>query len=192
MYPTIRNLHLIFGLLSLPFLIMYAVSAVQMAHGRLFRIVPSVSERRVSMQPGYENARVLARDLMNAHGLKGELNNVQSKPSGMTMRIVVPATVHDVSYDKATGTTNIKTSVSGVLGMLNRLHHAAGLWPEYRPLKLWGVAVGLVSLALMGLGATGIYMWWKRKQERKAGIILIASNIAYCLILLWLIRSQGP
>jgi len=61
--------------------------------------------------------------------------------------------------------------VAGVIGMLNRLHHAAGLWHDYLPLKLWAVLCGLVSIATIGLGVTGLCMWWARKQERKWGIV---------------------
>ena len=72
--------------------------------------------------------------------------------------------------------------------MLNRLHHAGGLWPDYLPLRLWGVFVAIVSLGILGLGATGIWMWWLRRQERKWGLVLLTANVAFSVGILLMIR----
>jgi hypothetical protein len=78
------------------------------------------------------------------------------------------------------------------MGMLNRLHHAAGLWPEHLPLRAWGLLVALVSLAILGLGTTGIWMWWLRREERKWGLVLIAANLTFSVFVLWTLRVAGP
>jgi len=51
---------------------------------------------------------------------------------------------------------------------------------------------GLVSLAILGLGVTGIWMWWLRKQERKWGLLLLAANLLYAITLLAMMRATGP
>ena len=117
---------------------------------------------------------------------------MKSTPAGFDLRILVPATVHEIRYDAATGRTHIRTSVSGTMGMLNRLHHAAGLRHSYVPFELWGILVALVSLATLGLGATGIWMWWLRKQERTWGIILLSANLAFAVTILTMLRAAGP
>ena len=78
------------------------------------------------------------------------------------------------------------------MGMLNRLHHAAGLRHEYIPQQLWGILAAFVSVATLGLGVTGIWMWWLRKQERKWGIILLTANLLYAVTLLVMMRAAGP
>ena len=45
------NIHLILASLSLPFLLMYCISAVQMSHGTWFSTKPTVREQRVSLAP---------------------------------------------------------------------------------------------------------------------------------------------
>ena len=52
MYPTLRTIHLLCGALALPMLLMYAVSAVQMAHSKWFRLKPSVTDAKVQLQFG--------------------------------------------------------------------------------------------------------------------------------------------
>ena len=192
MYPTLRTIHLLCGALALPMLLMYAISAVQMAHSKWFRLKPSVTESKVQLSKEYTDGRLLARDVMAIRDIRGEINSVQPTPGGFSVRVVVPGTVHEIQYDRATGSAAVRTNVAGFMGMLNRLHHAAGLWHEYGPLKIWAVLVGIVSLATVGLAATGLWMWWLRRQERTWGVILLGANVAFALVVLTLIRSSGP
>ena len=188
MYPILRNIHLFCGALALPGLLMYAVSAVQMAHSRWFTMKPAIAETALSLQPGLTDGRLIAREVMAAHQMRGQIAAIQTQPSGVSARIVVPGTVHELSYTRATGAVRVRTSVAGVMGMLNRLHHAGGLWPDYVPLRLWGVFVAIVSVATVGLGASGIWMWWLRRQERKWGLILLTANLVFSIGILLMIR----
>ncbi len=52
MYRIIRNTHLLLASFSLPFLIMYGVSAVQMSHSTWFTMKPAVAEHELSLAPG--------------------------------------------------------------------------------------------------------------------------------------------
>jgi hypothetical protein len=166
---------------------------VQMSHGTWFQLKPVIVERQVPLTPGQADARAVARQLMEREpSVRGELNTVQATAGSVSLRLVLPGTVHEVQYDAATGATRLKTSVAGVMGMLNRLHHAAGLWHEPLPLKLWGAAVCLVSFALLLLGATGIYLWFTRRPERRTGIVLLVANLVIAGVLLTLMRVAGP
>ena len=193
MYKTIRTVHLLLASLSLPFLLMYGVSAVQMAHGTWFNMKPVVRESHLAMSPGMTDARAVAREVTaHAPDVRGELTNVRVAAAEVVFRLVLPGTVHEVQYNPASGDTRLKTSVAGVMGMLNRLHHAAGLWHEPLSMNLWGGAVAIVSAALLLLGASGIYMWFVRRSERLFGAVLLGLNLAIVLVLLGLMRSAGP
>lgn len=193
MYTTLRALHLFLASFSLPFLLMYGVSAVQMTHNEWFQLSPEVRETRVSLIAGLTDARAVAREVLQHGGdVEGELTGVQSVPTGHTFRLVLPGTVHEIRYDRLTGATTIKTSVAGTLGMLNRLHHAAGFWHEPPVMKAWAVVVLIVSEALLVLGATGISMWFLRRSERAIGAVLLSINLLFVLTLLVMMRVQGP
>jgi hypothetical protein len=193
MYKNIRTIHLILASFSLPFLIMYGVSAVQMAHGSWFQMKPTVQSSHVRIAPGLDDGREVARQVTSvAPHVKGELANVKSTAGGLTLRLVVPGTVHEVQYQRTSGEVALQTSVASMFGMLNRLHHAVGLRHETRTLNLWGIAVAVVSAALILLGATGIYMWFIRRSERRSGIILIALNVVVVVWMLAVMRSAGP
>ncbi len=191
-YKTLRTIHLLCGAFAVPALLMYGISAVQMAHSKWFSLKPTVTERDIAMVAGYAEGRKLANDLMAREPIRGEIATVKQTPAGFDLRILVPATVHEIRYESATGRTHIRTSVSGTMGMLNRLHHAAGLRHSYVPLQIWGVFVAFVSLATLGLGATGIWMWWLRKQERTWGVVLLSANLVFAVAILAMLRSAGP
>ena len=193
MYTIVRNTHLLLASFSLPFLIMYGVSAVQMSHSEWFQMKPAVQERQVSLSTGLTDGGAVAREIMDRErAIRGEVANIMPNEAGVAVRIIVPGTVHDVRYERASGVARIKTSVSGTMGMLNRLHHWAGFWHEPASMKIWAVAVAVVSAALVLLGATGLYMWFTRRPERRIGIALLAINVMFAITLLTLLRMSGP
>jgi hypothetical protein len=193
MYRIVRNLHLVFASFSLPFLIMYAVSAVQMSHSTWVDMKPVVRERQLQLPPGQSDARVMARAVMDSDAsVRGEVANIQTNEAGLSLRIVVPGTVHDVRYNRESGLTQVKSSVAGVMGMLNRLHHWAGFWHETAAMKFWALAVVVVSAALLLLGLTGLYMWFTRRPERRLGLVLLGMNVVFAIAILTLLRRAGP
>ena len=193
MYSTVRSVHLFLASLALPFLVMYGVSAVQMSHNTWFDMRPAVTERTLSLAPGQSDARAIAREAMDhVPALRGELQNVQPTPAGVNVRIVIPGTVHELRYDRATGAARLRTSVGGAMVMLNRLHHLAGLNRDLISMNVWGAAVVVVSIALLLVGATGIWMWFLRRTERVTGLVLLGINLAFALAMMVLIRRGGP
>jgi len=185
-------MHLLLGVGSAAFLLLYGLSAVQMAHNSWFRMKPGVREQQAALTPLILDARQLARTLMDRDLVRGDIQQTAATSSGLTLRVVRPGTVSDVAYDAATGIAVVKTSTAGFIGMLNRLHHSAGLYHSYALLNVWGWAVAGVSGLLIALGVTGLWMWWLRRQERTVGLILLAANAGFSITVLILIRSAGP
>jgi hypothetical protein len=191
MYRAARLVHLVLASFCLPFLAMYGASAVQMSHGRFFDMRPrAVTEREVALTPGHTAGRAVAADIMRREAtVRGELVAVEPTADGVALRIAVPGTVHEVRYQRERGTAKVTTTVDGVMGMLNRLHHAAGLWPRYAPLRTWGTMVAIVSVAFLFVGTSGLVMWFLRPAERRVGVVLLGVNLAVVLVLLALIRT---
>ncbi|MDA0205476.1 MAG: PepSY domain-containing protein [Acidobacteria bacterium] len=190
MYTVIRNIHLFLGLLCFSFLLMYSVSAVQMSHVEWFSNNPTVSEQTVAVSPAdSQNPRSFAHALMQA-GMWGELQNVAQDDAGFRFRILRAGTTHDVEYAAGSPTAQVKTSVAGFMGMLNRLHHTAGFYRERCITDWWAALVALTSLALLTLGATGVYMWFRLYKERVLGGIFLSIGLFVGLGLLFATRIQ--
>ena len=145
MYRYFRNVHLFLGLFCCLFLLMYGISAFQMGHGRFFANTPVVTNAEFEIERAASgSARAAALELMSRHGMRGELMQVREKPGGWQFRIVRPGTVYEVSVDRESSRANVKTSVSNMTGMLNRIHHLRGLNHELSVLNVWGFLVAVI------------------------------------------------
>src|SRR4051794_15149834 len=181
MYRLIRNTHLILGMMGVLFILVYAISAVQMAHS--IHLTPRTTEEDVAMPPG-----LAARPLVQALGYAGEIGNTQMTPKGFRVTVNRPGTAYAITYDRTTGQTHVRGDTRSFMGMLNRLHHQNGLHHEDGKLNAWGWALALVSLVLLALGGTGVYMWFKLHTERAIGSVLLGLNLIVSLGLLLALR----
>jgi hypothetical protein len=184
MYRWLRNVHLVTGLFSVLFLLTYGLSSVQMAHRSWFSLQPRVTEDRIAVGTEVVNCpRALARALMESRGLRGGLNEVEETVDGYELRISRPGTEYEVSYSRATGQARIRMIRANFMGLLNALHHVAGFSRGDALEKTWAAFVGLVSVGLIVLALTGIYLWFKLYKERRVGVILLAVSLSYSLAL---------
>lgn len=187
MHRSLRNTHLFAGLFSALFLLMYGVSSVQMSHNSWFALKPAVVTAQLALPPGATDARVVARELMDRGEVRGDIAQASAAAGRLRASVVRPGAVADIDYDGSTGTTALRTSRNGFMGVLNRLHHGVGVRHDYVLLNLWGVLIGLVSAALFVLGVTGVYLWFKLHDERVIGAVLLAVTLAYTLpLIVWL------
>lgn len=191
MYSNLRNVHLLLGLFFFAFLLMYSVSAVEMAHSEWFPDEPIVSAEAVLVEPAESsNPRAFAQTLMRA-GKWGELQSVVQDDEGFAFRIVRPGTTHSVRYLAGAPEAQVETSVSGVMRMLNRLHHLAGFYRDQTVTHWWAAFAGLASLALLLLGVTGVYLWFRLYKERLVGGLILSVGLLVGVGLLVATRLQS-
>jgi hypothetical protein len=156
-----------------------------MAHR--IRLAPEVAEEEVPLAPGLD-PRPLAAALMHARGYRGELGNPQQMPNGFRVTIGRPGTQYVVTYDRTAGTARVRKETRSFLGMLNRLHHQHGLHHADGVLNAWGWALFVVSVALIFIGLSGVYLWFKLHRERLIGSLLLGANLIVSLALLIALR----
>jgi len=189
MYRLLRNTHLFLGVAAFLFLVMYGVSAAQMAHPRWFSMKPTVSEARVTLAPGAsDDPRAIARAL-GSIGISGDIGEVSANDAGYKFDVARPGAYYEIEYARVAREAKVKTHTNGFMAMLNRIHHLRGASHDYTPLNAWGVMIGLVSAGLILLGVTGIYLWFTIHSERIIGVVLLAINLGICVTLLVLIRT---
>ena len=190
MYRYLCNTHLFLGLFCCLFLLMYGVSSVQMAHNTWFSMRPRVAETDFTLTARSSDARVVARELIDRFGVRGELGPARFvTPARMSFNLTRPGTVYQVDYAPASGDTRVRDNHAGFIGMLNRLHHVNGLWHDYWLVNVWGAFVSIVSAALIIIAITGIYLWFKIHQERLVGVVLLVVSLGYSLTIMILART---
>lgn len=190
MYRAIRNVHLFSSMLSLPFLLMYGLSAMQMAHPKWFANRPVVTNTTVALAPGLDDAREVVRLLFERGAVRGDLRRTAVRDALLEARLVLPGTVHNVSYSRASGEAAVRTERATFIFMLNRLHHIAGMHSADAAVRWWGLALGLVSALLIVAAGTGLYLWFQTKNERRAGAVLLLANLLFSVVLIALMRAQ--
>ena len=190
MFRLIRNVHLILGLVFFFYAILFALSSPVIIYRAWLKLTREDQER--TMQVAAESAqtpRALALELMQNHGLKGELRDIKQKGEEIRFSIVRPGTQSNVTYSGSSGEAKIKTRREGFLDTLVNLHTNHGFWHDFVPSNAWSLLSLLGSVGLFLLGATGIYLWFCHHEERLIGAVILALGLIYSLTTLVLSRT---
>jgi hypothetical protein len=163
MYQKLRSIHLSTALFSMAFLLAYAISAVEFAHRKWLPLSEYSTEEALKLASGATDARILARQW------RGELESVENSPGFLKFRVMTTlGRSYDVTYSIATGDTPVKTTTNSFLKTLAFIHASNGVW---------AVVAAVVSLALLTLGITGLYLWFQNHSSRPMGSVLLLVGI---------------
>ena len=193
MYRLIRNIHLTLGLAFALALGIYLLSSVRLAHRSWFKPQPSVSEKSIVIDPlDAATPRSLGLHLIEEHGLRGEIARVQPSDNGsFTLTIRRLGTAYQVRYQRGAQEAHVKTTRLAFIGMLQSMHFSYGFWHEMGMINVWDAVLLLTSIALLAMGASGVYLWFETHDERRVGSVLLTAALVFGLGLLVLIRIQG-
>jgi hypothetical protein len=174
-YQKLRAVHLGTALFSLVFLLAYGIGAVEFAHRKwMARPEESTVETR-RFAPGVTDARILAREW------RGELAAIENSAGALKFRVTTSlGRTFEVNYSIATGETTVKTTTVSFVRMLAWMHVSRGYW---------AYAAVLVSLGLLTLGATGIYLWFQNHKEQWIGGSLVVVEVVFALGLIVSMRG---
>jgi len=188
MYKWLRNAHLFLGLFGCLYVLVYGVSSVKFSHRNWFPTTTVSKFSTVKIPPeAASSARAVARELMDKHGLSGELTGGKETPAGYTFTLAKSGVRYGVEYTKSTGQALIAARHLDLMSFLINLHEEHGLWHENAVRQALGIFALIVSASLVILAITGIYLWFKIHQERTIGAILLVVSLGYSLTVLVLL-----
>jgi hypothetical protein len=187
-YVTLRELHLALGTFAAPFLLVYAVSALQMAHPALRFGASEERSWEVALAPGTRDPVAVHEALRGGHDVRGDLVSSRIEGSALLLEVARPGRRYAIEVDAASGRVRVSETVETLTRLLNRLHHARGLSHREPAAAAWGAAVVGVSFGLLGLVASGAWMGWLRPRERRVGLAVFGASTAFALALLAAIR----
>lgn len=163
MYQKLRSLHLATAMFSVIFLLAYAISAVEFAHRKWFAHPERLQVEARRLTPGVTDARVLAREW------RGELESIANSPGFLKFRVTTAlGRSFEVTYSIVSGDATVKTTAVSFLTTSAWMHRSRGIWA-------WVAAI--VSLGLLTLGGTGIYLWFQNHKERWIGGVLVVAEV---------------
>jgi hypothetical protein len=176
MYQTLRALHLSTALFSLVFLLAFTIGAVEFAHRKWGGPGETSTVETRLFTPGITDARILAR------AWRGELSSVEPSADVLKFRVTTSlGKAFEVSYSSTTGETKVKTTTPGFLRTMAWIHVSRGIW-------VCGSV--LVSLALLTLGVSGLYLWFHNRKERWIGVAFIVGEVGIALGLILSMRGD--
>lgn len=188
MYRWLRNTHLFLGLFGCLYILVYGVSSVKFSHRSWFPTTTATKFSNVTIpEESGSSARAVARELMDKHGMSGDLIGGKETPNGFTFQLVKSGLRYVVDYTKSTHQARVATSRHDFMTTLVNLHVEHGLWHENMVRQALGIFAGIVSLSLVILSLTGIYLWFKIHEERTIGVILLVVSLGYSLTVMVLL-----
>lgn len=191
LYLITRDLHLYFGLFVSPFVIVFAVSVFFLDHAKIdtSATTSSMTVRNVTIPAGLEAVRGReaadrARELLARVGVDGEIGFLHYVRNERRLIIPVskPGLETMIDVDLSNRTVVISRRPTGVLESIGYLHkspgpHNADIRGNWAWTRAWRwLADGTVYLLLF-ISATGLYLWFTIKAERRFGLILIGAGI---------------
>jgi hypothetical protein len=196
----VRDLHMYFGLLVSPFVLVYAVSTVFLNHaflpwgGRGAREDPTRTVRVSITDSG--DGLVAAKEVQRQVGVRGEIGFVSRRKQAavLTFPIDAPGVHTSVRVDLATGTATVQRRKAGIWDGLVFLHkmpgpHNADIRGNWLFTRLWGWVADATVYLLLLLTITGFYLWTVLKADRRAGLLCLGGGVAcFTLLLVALIR----
>lgn len=185
-----RNTHLALGLAFFLMVVVFALSSLVFIYRPWFPKDRQETDQTVTLERG-ATPRAAALTLMRDHGLRGDLVNIKTNEGTVTFTIRRPGTAVNVEYTPASGEARLQTRRFNFYETLVQLHVNHGFWHEFMPANIWAFLSLGASIGLILLGASGIYLWYRRPRERTAGLILIAVGGIVPLVALILVRVGG-
>lgn len=182
----LRDLHLYVGLAAAPFVVLYAVSTMNLNHpGWAWgaeREAPSTSVA-VRLPPGADSL-TLGREALRQAGVSGEIMFVRRIPEEQRLEIPVqrPGEKITLQVDLAAGRAVVERQRTSFWSRLVFWHkmpgpHVVDLRGNWGLVALWRWMADASALSILFLAATGAYLWLGLKAERRTGWISLAGGL---------------
>jgi hypothetical protein len=179
----VRTLHLYLGLFLSPFILIFALSAIVIAHAAMpwGGSKAPVESRTVAFQaPGIEDNLAFAKEVQRRLGIAGEADYVGRRAAENSIVIPVrqPGLTRTIRIDTAAATATIETQKTGFWDGLVYLHKKPGphnlvMQKNSWPMAVWAVLADATIALLLFATASGIYLWLLLRSERKAGLAFL-------------------
>lgn len=190
-YLIIRDLHLYFGLFVSPFVLLFAASVLFLVHvwlpGGPSGSTPT--RRRIAEGLQIDPAIVAAsgpkrvdaaRSVLNQIGVRGEIGFVRHvlKEQKLIVPVSVPGRETTVEIDLARGSAVISERETGLADAAIMLHklpgpHLADIRMNWGPMVAWRSFADGTAYLVLFISASGIYLWWALRSERRIGLALL-------------------
>ena len=194
-----RKVHYYLGLYLLVFLWFFSVSGLVLNHSswevaQFWRHREETTTQRAIRIPDHTGDVAIATDLMRQLGIVGELGEIKrsADPQRFELQVVKPGRVYRVVARMDSARADVTEIRINGWGAMDALHKFTGVSRDDRErtrdwvlTTVWSLAMDALAAGMIALVATGLYLWYRLKAKRIAGIIALTLGIACCVFFLF-------
>jgi hypothetical protein len=197
-YPPARTLHLYIGLFVSPFVLIFSVSVLMLNHaGYLNRVMPvkrlPVIKTHLDKIPYDTSDLQTAKAIIKKLEIKGEIDFISQNDGHISFPVTLPGERTKIEVNKYTNDVLITRDEEGVFRATNYLHkmpgpHNTKIRGNANFMTNWRVLADIVVYLMLFLSASGIFLWYFLKAERKLGwLAIISGAIIFTGLLLFIL-----
>ena len=209
---TILNVHIYGGLLCFSYLIIFGISSLNFNHPFAFtraKQEPTEWEQRVHLPDlPFTSAAMTAEQrvatkaaanhtVREALGLFGHQRPWGESwwdphdPDHYHASLVRPGVEYEVDVYVSRGLARVAETRTNVWMIMRGLHGFHGEMPGSTLVSTWAWYTEFCTFAVLFAGASGAYLWTRRKNERRIGYVLLGAATACSLALMIYITLHG-
>jgi hypothetical protein len=193
-----RKLHNYLGLYFLLFVWLFAGSGLVLNHSKwsvaqFWKARHETAAERTIRAPVSGGDAAAAADLMRQLAIVGEVNEITRDSTGrFDFQVVRPGRVWRVEARLDSARARVTTIELNAWGVLDAMHKFTGVsmddpsrTRDWAVTRLWSLAMDALSLGLVILVASGLYLWYRFPEKRRAGLVALTLGVASCAFFLF-------
>ena len=189
-----RKLHNYLGLYLLLFLWLFSVSGLVLNHSkwsvsRFWDARQEATTERPIRAPSGSGDVAMAAELMRQLGIVGEVGETKRHPDGarFDFQVVKPGRVFRVEARLDSARARLTEIRLNAWGVLDALHKFTGVkmdeparTRDWLWTRVWSLAMDALAVGLVILVSSGVYLWYRRSDARRGGVVALAAGLACC------------
>jgi hypothetical protein len=187
-YGFVNDIHLYFGLLISPLILIFSVSVLVINHPGIFNLLLPRGEK-TETQIQIRDIKILENNLMTAKAITqqldipGEIDWITKTDSSISFPVRQPGLQKYVSVDTRSGMATLTQTEEGVFRATVYLHmmpgqHNAMMRGNSFFMKGWRVITDVFVYVILFVSSTGVFLWYFLKPERKLGLAALAAGLS--------------
>jgi hypothetical protein len=192
----IRRVHMFTALFLAPWMIMYALSTLVMAHRKLVESFyaskrpTTLTERELDYTrsfPAETTREQIAEAILGDLGLSGT-HSLSGGRDGqpLTIRRQHAIAPRQITFDRSKNKIVLQREQFRGSNFLERMHRRRG-YNSYALENTWGFTVDMAVVSMVFWSLSGVWLWWELKATRGWGALSLITGLALFVIFLVLI-----
>ncbi|KAA9035497.1 PepSY domain-containing protein [Ginsengibacter hankyongi] len=193
-YPSVRTLHLYFGLFISPFVLIFSISVIIFNHPGLINRLnpvqnPPTVKTKLDKIPYDSTDLQTAKAIIRKLNINGEIDFISKSDSSISFPVNKPGLKTFIAVNTINDSVLITRKQEGTLRATTYLHsmpgpHNASIRGNSVFLKIWRILTDAVVYVLLFLTFSGVFLWYMLKAERVIGLYAIALGVLFFISIL--------